>query len=139
MRLEDKYIKPHVDASKDDGLYVVDLESGECRLVASMRHIAKKTGLDVDFPTYGFHTKWNADGTRIMFVIRQFRQRQGVAGWFGFGVETRRNHIVTMDPDGNNMKVECLLHKVVRLLKQLLAHGEMSSSPARGGLGVRRR
>ena len=41
----------------DDGLYKIDLSSGDCQLFVSLRTISKAVGLPLDVPTYGFHAK----------------------------------------------------------------------------------
>lgn len=61
----------------DDGLYLTDLETGECRLAISIREIAERAravGHRLPGPEagdcYGFHAKWNPQGTRLLINLR---------------------------------------------------------------------
>jgi hypothetical protein len=91
-------------ADPDDGVYVTDTRSGACRLLASMASIAEAVG-DA-FPLgafgegamYGFHVKWNPQGTRLMFVVR-FRPRLGP------GFSRMQITFLTMKSDGTDIHV----------------------------------
>jgi hypothetical protein len=89
-------------ASPDDGLYVTDAKTGECRLVASFAAIVKAVGGELAGHTggafYGFHVKWNSQGTRLMFVVR-FRPARGTAG------TALASHVITMEADGGNIRL----------------------------------
>ena len=83
----------------DDGLYMTDTQTGESRMVVSFARIFDEL-LDADeYPDpdlYGFHVKWNLQGTRLQFVVR-FMPR-GKTDW-----ASRRNMVVTMRPDGSEL------------------------------------
>ncbi|MDX9979447.1 MAG: hypothetical protein RBU25_05280 [Lentisphaeria bacterium] len=60
-------------AAGDDGIYLTDTETGACRLLVSFAElVAQLPALPSpeagDY--YGFHVKWNPQGTRIMLVLR---------------------------------------------------------------------
>lgn len=60
-------------AASDDGLFVTDCTTGRCRLLLSFRHIAEAVfgqAVPGAADLYGFHVKWNPQGTRLQFVVR---------------------------------------------------------------------
>lgn len=62
-------------AAHDDGLFLTNTETGECRLLISLHRLALTVGQDtVRTPMYGFHTKFSSDGSLIMFVVRTMEQ-----------------------------------------------------------------
>ena len=67
-------------APRDDGLWVSDTRTGECRMLVSLAEVAAHArdaslggarALDPALPTYAFHAKWNAQMNRVLFVARQ--------------------------------------------------------------------
>jgi hypothetical protein len=88
-------------APDDDGVYVTDLESGECRLLVSLRRIVEEA-LDPaerricaggDF--YAFHVKWNPQGNRLMLVLRWMPPEGGA----------RVSSLVTIRADGSDVRL----------------------------------
>jgi hypothetical protein len=67
LKLNDEAISSSI---ADDGIYITDLKSGKCRLLVSLRKFIEAAGLSLVTPTFGFHTKWSSDGSRILCVIR---------------------------------------------------------------------
>lgn len=96
VRVPATHVPRNSGAAADDGVYVTDTESGRSRLLLSFRDIARAAQppivTDVYGPGayYGFHTKWNCRGDKIMFVIR-YKMDQG-----GFAPM-----VVTMNADGS--------------------------------------
>ncbi|ODU68641.1 MULTISPECIES: hypothetical protein [unclassified Novosphingobium] len=96
-------VAPNSGAPADDGIFITDLERGESRLLVSLADVcaaiapASDTFAPETNAVYGFHTKWNDQGTRIMFIVRQFPAgaRKGKS----------RNWLVTLDADGSNIRV----------------------------------
>jgi hypothetical protein len=95
-------------APHDDGIYLTDLDSGESRLLASIERIVREAGPPLDAVRrrrgdfYGFHVKWNPQGTRLMFVLRWLPR-----SWLPWK-RTRREmlkHVITLDADGSNARV----------------------------------
>lgn len=88
-------------ASSEDGVYVTDTETGASRLLVSFEEIlnAAEPGLDADEYAdgdfYGFHVKWNPQGTRIMLVLR-FNPHDA---------RKRRANVITMSADGSDLHV----------------------------------
>ena len=88
----------HSGASSSDGIHIIDTRTGESRLLVSLAEIVAaqpETFEDIDLGTggfYGFHVKWNPQGTRIMFVIR----------WVGDNGR-RESYLITCDRDGGNI------------------------------------
>jgi hypothetical protein len=39
-------------------------------------HTYIQTGLDMNLPTYGFHTKWSSDGRVVMFIVRTLHEKK---------------------------------------------------------------
>ncbi len=92
----DEHIPANPGAVDDDGLYVTEIATGETTLVASFAQIleaaldpAELAGGDL----YGFHVKWNPQGTRLAFVVRWSPHDDDA--WV-----SRRNSVITMRPDG---------------------------------------
>ena len=54
----------------DDGLFRVDIATGENRLLVSYRQLAQLLNLDEDHAVTVQHTLWNRDSDRIHFVVR---------------------------------------------------------------------
>lgn len=94
-------------ADDSDGLYITDAESGRCALLASFARICESVAdLKSDVTgsagaLYGFHVKWNAQGTRLMFVVRL---RRGEGQGHGEGPLTK-NYVVTMNADGSDIRL----------------------------------
>jgi len=88
-------------ASAEDGVYVTDTSTGECRLLVSFADIVAtaEPPLDPDEYAggsfYGAHVKWNPQGTRLMLVLRWLPDRGG----------RMRMHVVTMEADGSDMHI----------------------------------
>jgi hypothetical protein len=97
----DERIPRNVGLSDEDGIYITNVESGRCRLLASFAKIASEAFPQADRQElrhgamYGFHVKWNPQNDRLMFVIRQQVPNETKA----------RSSIVTMNPDGSEMRL----------------------------------
>ena len=71
-----------------EGIYLNDLQTNNCRMLYSLQEIAATVGIDINQKrVYGFHTKWSSDGKWIMFVMRtieegfaSYSKRASVAG-----------------------------------------------------------
>jgi len=96
----DTALPRNAGAPADDGVWVTDLASGRSRLVVSLREIVE-TALDPDEYTggtfYGFHVKWNPQGTRLMLVLRCLFPAGSPIG--------RKNNVITMNADGSGIRV----------------------------------
>lgn len=72
-------VPANVGAPDDDGLFITDVPSGESRLLISFAQIAEMARPHVEAEAfsggdfYGFHVKWNPQGTRLMSVLRRRR------------------------------------------------------------------
>ena len=94
-------------APDDDGIWITDLESGDSRLLVSLARIvdeatppleaARRRG---DF--FGFHVKWNPQGTRLMLALRWLPR-----SWLPWKRKRRygAKHVITMDADGGDIRV----------------------------------
>jgi hypothetical protein len=95
-----QYIPRNRGAPDDDGLYLTDTTTGECRLLASLAAIVDATfsrderAMFDQGTFYGFHAKWNPQGTKLMFVLRWLSPVQG---------EPRLNNVITMNADGSDI------------------------------------
>jgi hypothetical protein len=95
-------------ASKTDGIYLTDLESGSTRLLVSIADIfvqAFPEARRADFANgdfYGFHVKWNPQGTRLLFVLRWIPRT-----WMPWRRKKRyrRLNVITLDADGTNPRI----------------------------------
>jgi Tol biopolymer transport system component len=95
-------------ASAEDGIYLTSTETGESRLLVSIDRICREALPPLpnarmnkgDF--FGFHVKWNPQGTRLMFVLRWLPR-----SWLpwrrkkSYGLK----QVITMDADGANIRV----------------------------------
>lgn len=89
-------------ASSHDGIYLTSCERGMSELFVSMADIVNQRGDEIsasfkragaelsDRDLYGFHVKWNPQGTRLLFVVRA---RSGDPS------ERLLNMVVTVDVD----------------------------------------
>jgi len=76
----------------DDGFYLTDAQTGQCRLLVSTRELIEKAapGCNVANPDqleiYGFHCKFNPQGDRVMLSLRMF-PAGNEPGWNYFAVD----------------------------------------------------
>ncbi|MEY2920503.1 MAG: hypothetical protein RL261_1808 [Pseudomonadota bacterium] len=94
-------------ASEDDGIWITDLQTGHTRLLISLAKVVEQLGDQLpvarkrgDF--FGFHVKWNPQGTRLMLALRWLPR--SLLPW----KRKRRygaKHVVTMNADGSNVRV----------------------------------
>jgi hypothetical protein len=101
-------IPVHRGASSSDGIFLTDTSTGESRLLVSIARIVEEATPALasdqygkgDF--YGFHVKWNPQGTRLMLVLRWLPRT-----WLPWRKKKRyrRLNVITMDADGDNVRV----------------------------------
>mgnify|MGYP001136377120 CR=1 FL=1 len=84
----------------DDGIYITDTKSGKSRLLVSIKTIVETAVPSINMDEfengtfYGFHVKWNPQGTRIMFVLR-----------FLSAGKKYEPMLITMKPDGTDIRL----------------------------------
>lgn len=90
-------------ASDKDGVYITNNCTGYSKLVISFKAIfesLKNRIGDIDLNSgafYGFHVKWNVQGTRIMFIMRWLED---------FSLrKVSKNYLVTFRPDGSDITI----------------------------------
>ncbi|MCP4990162.1 MAG: hypothetical protein GY928_30220 [Colwellia sp.] len=104
VHVPEPHLPFNMGAPDDDGLYVTDTESGECRLLVSFHQIVAALGDHYRHPPYsdggfyGFHVKWNRQGTRLMFILRYRHPAGG-------GHTAMPCDVITCDADGSNINV----------------------------------
>ncbi len=89
-------------ASTDDGIFITDTSTGQCKLLVSIHEIVERMyplfsgDKYKDGGFFGFHVKWNPQGTRLMFVLR----------WISHHKRTRRkNSLITLKVDGSDLRL----------------------------------
>lgn len=71
-------VRRNVGPADDDGFYLTDTTTGECKLLVSICDLLSKAEPKVDLPNpehfeiYGFHSKFNPQGDRLMLSLRWF-------------------------------------------------------------------
>ncbi|MCV7269132.1 hypothetical protein [Mycolicibacterium doricum] len=93
-------IKTNRGASAEDGLYSTDTASGRSRLLISFADLISQAGIrqgqsHSSGAFYGFHTKWNPQGDRVMFIVR-FAPDSARVG-------KTENYLFTLAPDGRDV------------------------------------
>jgi hypothetical protein len=103
-------------APDDDGVFVTDTETGQKRLLISLRRIVDEC------PTlqgdqyrkghfYAFHVKWNPQGDRLMVIVRWVPARrfwqcfQRMRKAKAASKKTMRKHVITLAADGTDVHV----------------------------------
>lgn len=98
VHVPQRFIQPNINTPKDDGIFLTDLRTGASRLLVSLDSIAAVIGRKYfagGGACYAFHTKWNADASRIMLIMR----------WFPSGSRRSRNWLITLAADGSDIRV----------------------------------
>jgi hypothetical protein len=103
-----RYIPASRDAPVDDGVWLTDLDTGDSRLLLSIDRIVAEIEPALDAVRgrrgdwFGFHVKWNPQGTRLMFVLRWLPR-----SWLPWKRKKRygTKQVTTMDADGSNVTV----------------------------------
>ncbi len=90
-------------ADHDDGLYMTDTRTGHSKLLVSFRQIVSEIPELQKSPYenggfYGFHVKWNLQGTRLMFILR-YRYLSGGKH------QKMPTDVITMYADGTNIQL----------------------------------
>ncbi|HOF18918.1 MAG TPA: hypothetical protein PK082_08405 [Phycisphaerae bacterium] len=78
--LPDEHTPRNLGAPDDDGLFITNVETGERKLVFSLadavKLIPELVEADLEqWEIYGFHSKWNPQGDRLIFTVRRFLKR----------------------------------------------------------------
>lgn len=94
---------------KTDGIYITDLESGRRTMLVSSEEIFARAMSDAEREAakgqevYMFHSKWNAQGSRIMLSMRRIpRRTPSVMSAMENGVHIRYD-VLTIKPDGTEL------------------------------------
>ncbi len=104
----DEYVPRNTTIRDDDGLFITNTDTGEKKLLVSIKTVLEEATPKIDLSQYedgefyGFHCKWNPQGTRILFSIRWFPKSSPSR----FGVMKERLlkfDVFTMKPDGSEI------------------------------------
>ena len=103
----DEHVPRNIGPREDDGLYETDVETGKCRMLVSLKtlvaHMAPQLdpGALPDHEFYGFHCKYNRQGTRLIWTLR-WHPRQPGPSWDMIHTELHYD-VFTMKPDGTDI------------------------------------
>lgn len=112
VRVPDEQVRMNRGPVEDDGFFLTDTRTGECRLLASTAELLRRADPPVRIENpgscqiYGFHSKFNPQGTCLMLSLRWFPLSYGPA-FDMFSVEHKavRFAWVTLPLDGS--RVHC--------------------------------
>lgn len=104
----DEHVPVNRGASATDGIYLTDLATGASRLLVSIAEIfeaafaAESRSKYAAGDFYGFHVKWNPQGTRLLFVLRWIPRT-----WLPWKRKKRYRRLsaITLDADGRNPRL----------------------------------
>ncbi len=110
VRIPHEAARRNIGPAADDGFYLTDTHSGEARLLVSIRDLVTRTdpAIRIDDPEaveiYGFHSKFNPQGDRVMLSLRWFPATED-ARWNMFAIDHSQVRFawVTMKLDGSAM------------------------------------
>ncbi len=110
VRLPDELVRRNVGMVADDGFYLTDTATGECRLLVSIHDLLTRADPPVRIENpeqceiYGFHSKFNPQSDRLMLSLRWFPAADKPR-WdmFREDFESVRYAWVTMKLDGSEM------------------------------------
>ncbi len=100
VKVPNEYNSRNIGAVDDDGIYVTDVATNECKMVASIMDIYKKAIPAITIPNpenfeyYCFQVKWNPQGTRLLATLQ----------WTPIGGGDRQRVVFTMRPDGSEIR-----------------------------------
>ncbi len=111
VQIPDEKIRRNRGAADDDGFYITDTSTGACRLLVSIRKILAKAdphvllGNPEEYEIYGFHSKFNPRGDRLMLSLRWYKAQKDPVwnafktkdvqvrfAWVTLGMEDKRMH-----------------------------------------------
>ncbi len=98
--IPDSLTKRNLGPVDSDGVFVTDVRTNECKMIASIRDIYEKSVPSIkilnpeDYEFYCFQVKWNPQGTRLLTTI-QWTPRSG---------GERLRSVITMKPDGSDIR-----------------------------------
>ena len=111
VTLPDEYVDRNIGMRDDDGLFITDVETGESKLLISIKELIDRTVPKSEIAEYNnyenylFHSKWNPQGDRLLFSMRRFPSalspKTGVSS-----DEVWRNilyDVFTIKPDGTEL------------------------------------
>ncbi len=94
---------------ESDGIWILDLESGERRMLVSSKEVFERAMPEAEREAakgqavYCFHSKWNFDGSRIMFSMRRTpRETPRRLDAMRNGIHIRFD-VFTIKPDGTEL------------------------------------
>ncbi len=110
VMVPDEHVPRNTGLVEDDGLYITDTETGESRLLVSIKEVFEKATppINQDYyqqgECYGFHCKYNPQGDRIAFSMRWFKTEEKQP-WNMLHKKQLDFFVVTMKPDGSDIHV----------------------------------
>ncbi len=84
----------------DDGLYVTDIRTGQCRMLVSLKTIYEQAVPSIQIPDpqkheyYCFQAKWNPQSTRLLTAVQ----------WAPLAGGKRQMSVITMNRDGSDIR-----------------------------------
>jgi len=105
--IPDELLTRRIGASPETGVYLTDLNTGQTRLLISIRDAYTRATPYVTeeelcrLESYVFHTKFSPDGSRIMFTIRRWPIE--IPHGLGMDHHTMRFDVFTISPDGSRL------------------------------------
>ena len=96
----DSVAERNVGPVANDGVYVTDLKTDRCRMIASLADIYEKSVPSIaisnpeDYEYYCFQVKWNLQGTRVLTTVQ----------WTPLSGGERCRAVITMKPDGSDIR-----------------------------------
>jgi hypothetical protein len=80
VRIPDEHARRNIGPVDDDGFYITNTETGQCRLFASTKELLEKANPAVlvkdrdNQEIYGFHSKFNPQGDKLMLSLRWYEK-----------------------------------------------------------------
>ena len=111
VRIPETLVPVNWELSDEDGLWITDLQTGDCKLLVSLRELIENHIPERERPAiaghcyYGFHSKWAPSGDRILFTVRAVAQPWALH-YDTIGTPLQF-YIFTMKPDGS--EIACAL------------------------------
>ncbi|HEV7298929.1 MAG TPA: hypothetical protein VGN72_06145 [Tepidisphaeraceae bacterium] len=108
VMVPDEHVPRNVGVRDDAGLWITSTRTGQRKLVATLKQFVDAGGDAMEIPDpqkvelYGFHTKWNLQGDRLIYTLRWF-PNSGASQYVHMkGV---RFAVFTLRPDGTDIRL----------------------------------